>query len=1461
MAKWFNIYIVLLFLPYILYSQRQDFKFERITTEQGLSHAAAKSVLQDNRGFIWIGTEHGLNRYDGYTIKTFTHDPENPNTISDNYIQALYEDPEEKGKVLWIGTKSGLNRLDLENEHFTRFLHDSGDSTSLSQNSVTSICKDDGGFLWIGTWSGGLNMYNKETGEFTRFQNDPNNPHSLNDNRVVSVYQDKDGNLWIGTFGCLNKLDQSDVSTGKGTEAPLNVSQIVFEHYCLDKSGGTINDIFEDHAGELWIASPMGLCTFDRKTKQFNHRHFRSDINKTATVRRANSIFEDAAGELWFATIGQGLVHINSERDQLISYQHDPTSSENFIPATDMISQAIVDKTGVIWIAAWEFGVIKLLPNRKKFRHFKHIPGDTTSIIGNKIVTICEDKDGEVWVGTFNERTNKFDKDKNQFVLYSIHSRHMCRSKSGELWVTSGRILRKFNPKNGKFVGYVGSKIYNSSMPANYFATNLDEIISLYYVFEDSEGTLWCLIGHTSSGKTVFQFDERKREFSPYKILSDKEISSDVNLIHEDRSGALWFGTSRNGLIQRSISEKDSAGNKKYKFVQYKNDRNNSSSISSNIIHAICEDAVGYLWIGTEAGLNKYDPASRTFQYFQKKDGLSSDLIFAILDDDNRNLWLGTNKGISKFNLIDETFKNYDKSDGLLSTYYGGFGASCKSGGLLFFGSPDGLTVFSPDEIKENLSIPNLFFTDFKIFNKSVSPGADSPLKKSISSTNKIALSHDQSVFSFEFAALDFTAPEKNQYTYKMEGVDPDWVYTDASRRFATYTNLDPGEYIFRVKGSNNDGIWNEDGTSIKITILPPWWRTNWAYSFYVLLILSVVYGVWRFQTNRLKIKQQMEMEHFEAEKLREVDHLKSRFFANISHEFRTPLTLIQGPVRQIFSGEFNGNLKETSGMILRYSDRLLNLINQILDLSKLESGRMTLKVSCTDVTQFLKGIVQSFASLAERNKIALKLHTDNESATGYVDNDKLEKIVTNLLSNAFKFTPEGGTVEVNVSLRGDSRSEAMETTKQSRLSERNEIASPASRRVRNYGSATGGIQVKIFNSGAGIPPDQLDKIFDRFYQADESYTKDSEGTGIGLALTKELVEAHHGELRVKSEMNKGITFTVWLPIERKHFKPEEIVDIPLSPLDEVVDPSKGETKITPLVREDSFGEGGARRAGDVYADILTEKLVEKASHPKSAPLLLIVEDNPDVTAYISSFLQDDYRIITAENGESGLKKVLEKFPHLVISDVMMPVMDGFELCRKLKSDQNTSHIPVILLTAKADMESKIDGLEFGADDYVTKPFDAKELHVRVRNLIEQRKMLHEKFSRMIEVKPGEIAANSMDEQFLERLLNIFEDHVDQSDFSTEDFAREVGMSRSSLHRKLQAVTNQPTHEFLRTLRLKRAAQLLQQSAGTVTEIAYAVGFNSPSHFSRIFRQQFGQTPSEFASKNQNIENPEKNDI
>jgi signal transduction histidine kinase/DNA-binding response OmpR family regulator len=828
--------------------------------------------------------------------------------------------------------------------------------------------------------------------------------------------------------------------------------------------------------------------------------------------------------------------------------------------------------------------------------------------------------------------------------------------------------------------------------------------------------------------------------------------------------------------------------------------------------------------------LNKFDRETEQFIHYTEKDGLPNDVINGILEDMQGNLWLSTNNGLSKFDPETTSFRNYDVNDGLQSNQFN-HGAYCRNtNGEMFFGGTNGFNAFHPDSIKDNPYIPNIVITDFQIFNESVViNNIDVPeskneysLPKHISTLEEIELTYKENAFSFEFAALDYRSPQKNRYAYMMEGFENDWNYTNSKRRFVTYTNLDPGSYVFKVKGTNNDQIWNEEGTSIKIIITPPWWKTTWAYSAYVLLFFLTLYSLRKYDMKRQRLKHDLELEHIHAEKLEELNRIKSRFFANISHEFRTPLTLITGPVKQMLLGEFRGNLKEQYRMILRNGHRLLRLVNQLLDFSRLESGGMKLQVALINVIKYIKGLVLSFSSLAERNKITLKFDSEVESIMGYFDRDKLEKIISNLLSNAFKFTPKQGKIEVRIRVHKAFSDKINNTF----LTDHNVSLQQSPFKILNSDF----VNITISNTGPGIPQDQMNKIFDRFYQVDDSVTRRQEGSGIGLALTKELVEIHHGKIDLqcsRTGQSTLTTFTVSLPLTKDHFKPEEIIQESIL---ENTKELKAEEIDKVIVEREESGE-----------TLLTQK--------KSAPTLLIVEDNPDVTSYIRSFMEKDYRIVDASNGEVGFKKAIDKVPDLIISDVMMPEKDGFELCQKLKSDQRTSHIPVILLTAKADMDSKIEGLEYGADDYIAKPFEDKELQIRSNNLIEQRRQLRDHFRKELVFNPAKITVNSIDEQFLDKVNKHIEQHMDDMEYTVEKLSYDIGMSRQHLNRKLHSLTDHSARDFIRSMRLRRAAQLLQKRNDMITQIAYQVGFNNLSYFTKCFRKQFGQSPSQYTAR------------
>ncbi|TFG95746.1 MAG: response regulator, partial [Calditrichales bacterium] len=666
-----------------------------------------------------------------------------------------------------------------------------------------------------------------------------------------------------------------------------------------------------------------------------------------------------------------------------------------------------------------------------------------------------------------------------------------------------------------------------------------------------------------------------------------------------------------------------------------------------------------------------------------------------------------------------------------------------------------------------------------------VVPGENDFIKTAVDESDEIVLPWEKDIFTIKFAALDYNIPEKNNYAYMLVGVDRDWVYTDASRRMATYTKLQPGAYTFRVKGSNNDGVWNETGRSLEITILPPWWRTNLAYSIYIIFGLGLLTLIWRMQIHRLGVLHKLELEHLTAEKFKEVDHLKSRFFTNISHEFRTPLTLIQGPVQQLLSGRFSGNFKEQYRLILNYTNRLLTLVNQLLDLSKLEAGQLTLKACPVNIVPLLQGLVYSFRSLAEQRRISLSCECTRKVLKVYLDKPQFEQIINNLMSNALKFTPEGGNIVVKLEISAGSKTDDF-------------------------------FRIIVWNTGPGIASDQLGKVFDRFYQAENGKSKSYEGAGIGLALVKELVELHHGRISVHSIPGKETTFMIELLLGRKHLTDEQIV------------PGHA-----PETRKDVFPATAA----------VHDRISFKG---RKHTRLLITEDHTDMRTYIANIFRNGYEIFHAGNGLEGLEIARSKQPDLIISDVMMPEMDGIELCRRLKSDQITSHIPVILITARAGQEDKLEGLEIGADDYITKPFDADELFLRVQNLIEQRRRLHQKFISQPGIHPREITVTSIDEKFLQKLFTTIENNISDPDLDMKVLEESMHLSRSSLYRKITVLTGMNPSALIRHIRLQRARKLLEANGGNITEVAISVGFNNVGYFSTCFTQLFGINPSSF---------------
>jgi signal transduction histidine kinase/DNA-binding response OmpR family regulator len=817
----------------------------------------------------------------------------------------------------------------------------------------------------------------------------------------------------------------------------------------------------------------------------------------------------------------------------------------------------------------------------------------------------------------------------------------------------------------------------------------------------------------------------------------------------------------------------------------------NPASIGNKWIGNLYQDRQERIWIGGQH-LQLWKPETGSFAHYTEPAFTGANQFEPVGSDYRGRVWVKILPGgVGIFEPSTGKFFNFDITDGIVSPLSMRL---LETGKIMLVGS-GGMNIIHPDSIYAPENPPPVVLTRLTVNDTGNIPAGN------INDMTSLRLPYDMNVIELEFAAIDPAASHLIKYQYLLEGLEEKWI--DAQeRRYVRYPNLDPGEYIFRVKASNKFGRWNEQEIAFVISIIPPWWKTWWAYTIYGSLLIGFAFSGYRLRLRQIYLKQHAEMEHFQAERLAEVDRLKSRFFANISHEFRTPLTLILGPAEQLLESNKDSAVQQKLSLIKNNASKLYALVGQLLDFSKVESGAMKLQVSKGEIIGFMRRIVLSFESWAERKKVDLQFKSIEESAQGFFDSEKIEKIMNNLLSNALKFTPEGGRVTVTLSLSDFDHS--IPLLDSSRAESRD--------RERNHR-----VRVTVSDTGPGIPLEHLPHIFNRFYRAED--THHIEGTGIGLALVWELVQIHHGGVTVESIPGKGSEFTVTLPIDQTAYKPEEIV------------------KSHP-VRESGEQVNLIEFTAKETTSVSLENGIVK-------PIVLVVEDNTELRAYISEFLKTDYTVHEAGDGKVGFTQATETIPDIIISDVMMPMMDGLDLCRVLKQDVRTSHVPVILLTARAGTDSKIEGLEIGADDYITKPFEPKELQARVKNLIEQRKQLRKKFSAGVVLKPGEVAVNSLDHSLLKKVMKCVENNIGNEDFDVDDLANEACLSRRQLDRKLQALTNLAPLEFIQYIRLQRARQLLEKNTGSIADIAYQVGFQNPSYFSKRFRERFGISPSD----------------
>ncbi|BAP57979.1 response regulator receiver domain-containing protein [Thioploca ingrica] len=1227
--------LFLLLWPLSVVAYPPALKFEHLSLEDGLSQSTVYAILQDNKGFMWFGTQDGLNRYDGYQFTIYRHNPTDSNSLSHNEIFTLYEDRQNN---LWIGTGGGLNRFDRQQERFIHYFHDPHNPNSLSHNTVWSIYEDRQGRLWIGTNGGGLDQFDIQHNRFIHYQHNPKDPQSLSHNRVWPIYQDKRGTLWVGTDG--GGLNRFDPQTNK------------FMYYLLDMQNpdclnNYVTSIYEDQSGMLWIGTVGGLHQFDRDHEQFIPYYHDPQQPNSLSHDAVWAIREDKQDNLWIATDGGGLNWLDRQHKKFFHYQNDPQNSASL--SSDAVLSLYQDKAGTWWFGTGGGGVNFFNDERKKFTHYFHDPNNPNRLNNNHVLSLYEDRQRILWVGTRGGGLNRFDQPRDKVTHY-LHDPNNLNSLShndvwsiledsqGMLWVgTYGGGLNQFNREQNQFVAYLHDHQNPQSLVNNY-------VLSLY---EDSTKTLW--IG-TREG--LDQLDREHHQFIHYHHDPNDNTSLTHNTIlsiYEDRTQTLWVGT------QQGLNRFD---RQRQRFTRYQFNQQDPTSLSHNQVSAIHEDNYGNLWVGTfGGGLNQLNRTTGTFTHYREADGLANDVIYGILSDAKGYLWISTNKGLSKFDPPAKRFRNYDTLDGLQSLEFNS--AYFKnSRGELFFGGINGFNVFNPQQVNDNSYIPPIVITDFEIFNQPVTIGKDSPLTQSITETKKITLTYKQTFFSFEFAALNFLQPSKNEYVYKLEGFDKDWNSV-GNRRHAYYTNVPHGTYTFRVKGSNNDKIWNETGTFIELTILPPPWKTWWAYSLYILTTLMVIARYIHIQQQKLFAKQQeLELEKKIATQLKEANRLKDEFLANTSHELRTPLNGIIGIAESLLdgvAGPINQTLSNNLVMIVSSARRLMTLVNDILDFSQIKRRKLQLQMGPVDIRTITEVILALTRPLIGHKPVQLLQQIPTDLPLVRADENRVQQIFYNLVGNAIKFT-ESGTI----------------------------IISAQYQEISNY------LTITIADTGIGIPADKLERIFDAFEQADGSIARVYGGTGLGLTITRHLVKLQGGQLSVQSQVGVGSQFTFTLPV-----LPLESTETTLTPSPTFPLPLRGKSTVSLVL----------------VPELPPVDVTQGNYH------ILIVDDDPvNRQVLINHLSLHNYAVSQATSGQEALTLIVNgPKPDLILLDVMMPHLSGYEVTQKIREQWQANELPVLLLTAKNQIVDLVTGLEAGANDYLTKPVAKEELLARIK--------------------------------------------------------------------------------------------------------------------------------------------------
>lgn len=1365
--KYFStLFLILTVLT--LYAEKTNYPYSfNSDLNEGISQLSVMNIYQDSRGYLWFATKNGLNRFNGKEYVIYHREDGNEQSLSNNSITSITEDQEG---CLWVGTSNGLNRIDLNTNQIKRY---NLGVNGLVTNSISTLYTDRSGCLWVGTWDG-LNRYNREKDHFEYISLD-NSPERA---MIATLLEDSSGKFWVGTKNkglllCDHHMDLISQFTHESKSMPLN--------------NNDITSIYEDEKKQIWVGCKnSGLNKINlRANEVVSYTNLNSGL-----MNNSVRCMIEWEGKMLIGTF-DGIFSLDKANEQIVK-----------VAGYDDINKSLshysvycfcVDRDKTLWVGTFAGGVNYL--NKYTNRFTLHKPQEELNIRTGIYGAITYESPENLWIATegygllnYNKKT-----DESHYYLIDPSARFAFNTniiksvfyEDGYVWcgTTKGEIY-KFNIKTQKFTLY-------HRYPVEY---------SIYSIIRDHKGVLWVGGASTEFGLTCFVNDSLVTTF--YNNVDEPIYMSNVRCILEEEDGVFLLGSTAEGLLRFDTHKKQ--------LTKYSNEASvEKYRIPNNYISAILRTKSGEIWVSTYGGgFFLLDESKTIRQITTVKEGLLDNNICTLVESNDQKLWMSTVNGLSMFDPVKNEIRNYHRHNGIDIREFTLHSGIALPDGYLCFAGNNGFVTFHVDAMDKNNNIPPVVLEQLSVNNQPVKVGDESAiLDKILDGMKTIRLQYNENNFSVTYQALNYIYATQNQYAYKLDGYDTDWNYV-GERNSAFYTNLSSGKYVFRVKASNNDGVWNEEGRSLMIIVQPPLWRTWYAYLFYVIVLAGIIYGILYYVSIKRNLEAGLKLKQLEKQKQEEFHEAKIRLFTNFSHELRTPLMLIITPFEELVKRiDIPAELHDKLSIIYKNAQKLLLLVNQLMDLHKNQAGSMELKISEGDICEYIKEIYYAFNQIALTNEVKFTLNCSPKTINAWFDKSLLEKVVFNLLSNAFKYTTSGESVAMEVS----------------------EVSLKEIDPQRTEGLYTGEnvnyVLLKVKDSGKGIEEGEADKIFTPFYQIPETSGINLSGTGIGLSLVYTIVQLHRGVIYVDNTRSKGGCFVVILPISRSAF-PEEQIE------------SKGIDKIAEMTNIEDIS--------------VSLPVAEKGDQPKYK--ILLVEDDKDVRDYLRKSLEAEYIVIEAADGERAYEKVIQDFPDLVLSDIMMPKRDGLELCTMIKNDIRVGHIPVILMTARSMVVHIKEGFQAGADDYIVKPFNMDVLQTRIRSLLALREQLKKLYGKRFSPDVMGIEVKSADERFSQKLFDVIERNISNEKLDVELLCSEIGISRANLYRKLKSITELSPMELIRNKRLEVAAKLLKESEMNVSEIASHLGFNSHSYFSNSFKAFYGCTPTEFVQMKNNQE-------